>query len=62
MNMSRIKTGDQEIPRNTTFNNVIHLNTLSGLITTRSLEISKEIAVKLAERIFVSNWYDFNEA
>ena len=60
MNMSRIKTGDQEIWHNggptnyyTTFNNVIHLNTLSGLITTRSLEISKEIAVKLAERIFM---------
>ena len=60
MNMSGIKTGDQEIRHNgdptkhyTTFNNVMHLNTLSGLITTRSLEISKKVAVKLAERIFM---------
>ena len=60
MNMSRIKTGDQDIRHNrgpikhhTTFNNVIHLNTLFGLITTKSLEISKEITVKLAERIFM---------
>ena len=58
--MSRIKTGDQEIRHNrgpikhhTTFNNVVHLNTLFGLITTKSLEISKEITVELAERIFM---------
>lgn len=60
MNMSGIKTGDQEIRHNggptkhyTTFNNVMHLNSLSGLITIRSLEISKKVAVKLAERIFM---------
>ena len=60
MNKSRIKTGDQEIRYNggptkhyTTFNNVMHLNSLSGLITIRSLEISKKAAVKLAERIFM---------
>ena len=60
MNMSRIKTGDQEIRHDggatkhyTTFNNVVHLNTLSALITTKSLEISKEITAKLAERILM---------
>ena len=59
MNKSRIKRGDLEIRHNggptkhyTKLNNVIHLNSLSGLITTRSFEISKKTTVKLAERIF----------
>ena len=50
-----MKYGTTEAPTKhyTKLNNVIDVNSPSGLITTRSLEISKKITVKLAERILM---------
>ena len=55
LNEETLKYGTTEAPTKhyTKLNNVIDVNSPSGLITTRSLEISKKITVKLAERIFM---------